>query len=172
MDEPEYDADGTPTNEAGRFERFATEAWSDIKKSWNPIYAWSVIARSRKDDGTYFPLPDWCREYLSAVADGMIKHADQHSKEAKGTGAAIPPILFMSRSGWNAFKDFKADKRRKKLASSEILLQASGASAKKREEVLMTLSGVRSPRARLRLMKEAKTGAKRSRMRLGPPDQT
>jgi hypothetical protein len=86
--------------------------------------------------------------------------------------AGAPPILFMSGSGWNAFKDFKADKRRKKLASSEILLQALGASAKKREEVLMKLSGVRSPRARLRLMKEAKTGAKRSRLRLGLSDQT
>ena len=156
--------DHTPCTEAEVFDDYAEATWRKIQKSGNPMYVWEVIARATKDDGIQMPLPDWCRWYLADVAKGMMKHADQHTKVAKGTAATVPDILFMSKPGWNAFKDYKSDKRREKLALSQFLLRASGASSLATAAALTKLSGVYSSRALHRLLAEGKKARKRTRV--------
>jgi hypothetical protein len=161
-----------PRTDAEAFDAFANAALLRLNETGNPIYAWDVIARATKGDGTYLQLPDWCRWYLSDVAIAMMEHANRHSKASNSTASALSDILFMSRAGWNPFKDYKADQRRQKIALAKVLLQASRATPSEVDASLTELSGVHSPRARRRLVAEGETGAKRKRQHRQSADQT
>lgn len=161
-----------PHTEEEALEGSAKAAFKRLEQSHNPIHVWEIIAKATKDDGSYLPLPDWVRWYLSDVAKGMMEQANGHTKESGRIGDELSDILFMSKPGWNAFKDYKADKKRQKMVISQILMRATGASPDEITAHLTEMSGVHSPRARQRLLAEGKAGSKRTHVSKKPADQT